>query len=341
MAEMKLAELAHLIEGEIFGDGSIIIRGVAGISEAGPGDLSFIHSPKYVSAIADCKASALIVSHDLDTDFRPLIRVANPYQAFAKAIGLLAGNLQQRIPGIHPTATIAVSARIAEDVCIGAHVVIDEGASLGRGTVLCPGVYVGPLCHIGENALIYPNVAINTQSVIGDNVILHSGTIIGSAMEPITMLGASEEAIPKVIIEDDVELGANCTVCLGSPATIIKHGTKLDNLVNVGPGACIEEECIIVAQVLLGAGVTIGRRATIAGQVAVHDKVKVGANSMVAAKSTVTKDVPPNSVVSGAPALPHELDMRLEAYMKRLPRIFERVHVIENRIFGNRGAGNA
>lgn len=343
MAEMKLADLARLIDGEVYGDGGVIIRAVAEVTEAGPGDISFIHNPKYVSAIPNCRASALIVSLDLETNFRPIIRAANPYQAFGQAMTLVAGGFQQRIPGIHPAATVAESARIADDVCIGANVVVDEGASIGRGSVLCPGVYVGPVCHIGENTLIYPNVAINTQSIIGDNVIIHSGTIIGGVMEKDDGQKQGDDGAPMamVVIEDDVELGANCTLCLGTPATTIKRGTKLDNLVYVGPGAVIEEECIIVAQVLLGAGAVIGRRATIAGQVAVHDKVKVGANSMVGAKSTVVSDVPPNSVVSGAPALPHDLDMRLEAYIKRLPRIFDRVNAIEQRIFGNRGAGNA
>lgn len=330
MAEMKIADLARQIDGDVVGDGSVVVTGVAGVAEAGPGDLSFIHSAKYIDAVKHSKASALIVSRELETDFRPLIRTANPYQAFAKAIGLLVELHQPPPPGIHPTATVAESARIADDASIGAHVVVEEGAVIGSGSVLRPGVYVGALCQIGDQALIYPNVTINTQCLIGDNVIIHSGTTVGAD----NGADETEAGTHRVLLEDDVEIGANCSICLGDPPTVLGRGTKLDNLVNIGPGATIEEECIIVAQVLVGAGAVVGRGATIAGQVSIQDGVKVGSSSMVAAKSVVTKDVPPNSVVSGAPAVPHALDMKLDAYMKRLPNIVDRIQRIESTLRG-------
>lgn len=322
-------ELARLVEGTFEGDGAVRISGVAGIAEAQPGDVSFVDAPKYAEGIERSKASALVVGPNLETTFRPLIRSKSPRLAFVKIMQLMVGQREKPEPGIHPAAEIGRGVRLGRDVSIQAHVTVGDGAVLEDEVVLYPGVYIGEGAWIGAGTLIYANVSIGPGVVIGRNVLIHSGTSVGAQLAG----EASDMAINSghTVLEDDVELGANCTVARGTveAPTVIGEGTKTDNLIHIAPSVRTGRHCILVAQVSLGRGVVVEDGATIAGQSIVADGVRIGRGAVVAGRSVVQADVPPGIQVSGAPAQPHDDDLRLAAHLRNLPATAARLAALE------------
>lgn len=329
MPKLKLGQLAALLEARLEGDPEVEIADVAPLGESEPGDLSFVANPKYIAQVQGCRASALIVSQDLQLDFRPLLRTDNPYLAFTQAIHIFHPTPTPPPPGIHPTAKVGQDCRLGERVCIQAYVHIGNKVSIGEGTVLYPGVNIGDGASIGEDCLIYPRVAIGPGVRIGHRAILHSGSVIGNQPGP---RGVTVE------IGDDVELGANLVVESGlNQPTRIGRGTKVDNLVFIGAEANIAEKCIIVAQVGLGEGAELEEQVTLAGQVAVGPGLKIGARATVAARSRVTTDLAAGQTYSGDPAQLHELEKRSKVYQHRLPGLFQRVEELEARLESSAG----
>lgn len=330
MPTISLKDLSNELGEPFEGDGSTLLQGVAEITTAKQGDLSFVANPKYVSKIPQTSASALIVPKDLETAFRPLIRSDNPYLTFTKALHWFHKQQRPTSGGIHPESQIATTARLGADVTIMAHAMIEDGAVLGDRVVIYPGVFVGAGARIGDDVTLYPHVSVYAGCEIQNLSIIHAGARIG-AVSGMTY----EEGKAPVFIGADVELGANVVVS-GDPVrtTSIGEGSKIDNLVQVGPGSSIGPHCIIVAQVSLGAGVEIGERVTIAGQVVVSENVKIGARSRIGAQSVVTGDVPPDSDYWGAPAQPHSQEKRQKVNLARLPRLFDKLKEIEEKLSG-------
>ena len=330
---MKLIELADAVDGRLEGDGEIEIARVAGIQEAGAGDVSFVDNAKYVAFVSQCKASALIVAEGLETSFRPLIRTANPYLAFTRAIDLLGGPRERPEPGIHPSAVIGSGVEIAPDAAVMANVVIEDGVSVESGAALYPGVVVGAGGRIGREAIVYPNVTLQADTVIGPRAIIHSGVTLG-AEAPET--GALPPPSPRVEIGPDVEIGANGTVVGGIRRTTrIGRGTKLDNLVHVDHDVVIGENTVVVAMVTIEPEATIGNRVTLAGQAGIKRGVSVGDGAIIGARSIVTRDVPGGEVWSGIPAISHDKEKRIKAAMMRLPKLYRRVQEIEDKLSGS------
>jgi len=331
-----LKEIARLIEGEVVGDGSIVITGVAGIKEARDGDITFLANPKYLPLLDKTGASAVITSREVEKTIKPIIRTENPSLAFAKMIASFTPNEATHPKGIHNTAILGKNAVFGKDVAVGPYTVIDDNVSIGDNTVIYSGCFIGHHSKIGPNSLIYPNVSIREGIIIGSRVIIHSGTVIGSDGFGFATINGVHHKIPQtgiVEIGDDVEIGANVTIDRARfDRTVIGNGTKIDNLVQIAHNVVIGENSIIVAQVGISGSTTVGRGVTIAGQAGLVGHIIIGDGAVLAARAGVTKSVPPNITVSGYPARPHGQAKRVNACIQNLPKLYEAMARLKNKI---------
>lgn len=331
-----LAEIAKLIDGEVVGDPNVVITGICGIKEAKEGDITFVANSKYYPLMNQTRASAIITSREVKNASKPIIRTDNPSLAFAKMVSLFAPNEVQYPKGIHSSAIIGKDVKLGENVAIHAYVVIEDKAEIGDNTIIYPFVYIGHYTKIGANCLIYPHVSIRERVSIGNRVCIHSGTVIGSDGFGFATVKGVHHKIPQigtVVIEDDVEIGANVTIDRARfGRTFIGKGTKIDNLVQIAHNVEIGENSIIVAQTGISGSTIIGKGVTLAGQSGIVGHITIGDNAIVAAQAGVTKSVPPNTCVSGYPAKPHHIAKRINACVQRLPKLFEIVKELKLKV---------
>jgi UDP-3-O-[3-hydroxymyristoyl] glucosamine N-acyltransferase len=332
----KLGELAVLVGGELEGDADLVIRGVAGIREAEPGEITFVANPRYEAFVPDTRASAILAGRKLHATI-PLIRTDDPYFAYFQVLNLFAGDTASRYPrGIHPQAAVDPGARIGADVSIGPFCHIAAGAVIGDGTTLVGGVHVGERAQIGARCLIYSHVTIREDCRIGDRVILQPGVVVGSDGFGYAKNGAVHHKVPQVgcvVIEDDVEVGANsCIDRATTGETRIKRGSKIDNLVQIAHNVVLGENVVLAAQVGISGSTEVGNDVVMGGQSGASGHVTIGDRAVVAARGAVTKSVPANTVVSGYPAREHSVARRILAHTAMLPELFKRVRDLERRI---------
>ncbi len=338
-----VAELAQRLNCQFQGDGNTAILGVTSLEGARRGDLVFCADPKYRDLLEKTEASAAIVPIGEKFDKIPTIRSEHPYVSFIKAIDLFYTPYSPE-PGIHPQAMVSSTAKIGKDVAIGAFVFIDDEVEIGDGSVLFPLVSVYPRVEIGENVVCHSFVSIREDCRIGNRVILHNGAVIGSDGFGFQRAkDGSHIKIPQkgiVIIEDDVEIGANTTVdraALGE--TIIRRGTKIDNLVQVAHSVEIGPNSILAAQTGIAGSSKVGKNFIAGGQVGIPDHITIGDDVIIAAKSGVTKNLPSGSFVSGSP----HLDIRtwrkawaaipkLYDLIREVRKLKERIKALENKI---------
>ncbi len=336
---VKLREINEMLGGELVGDGEVEISGVSGIKEANPGDITFLANPRYRSELSRTRASAVIVGRDVRNCYgKPFIRVDNPFYGFAKVLELFAPKPKSFKPGIDPTAIIGENVSLGENVVIQSHVYLGDNVRVGSETVIYPFVYIGDEVEIGSNTVIYPNVTIRERCRIGNGVIIHSGARIGTDGFGFAKVSDRHHKIPQigtVIIEDDVEIGANTTIDRATTtngATIIKRGTKIDNLVQIAHNVVIGENCLITAQVGIAGSTQVGNWVIFAGQSGSVGHVRIGDNVTVAARAGVTKDIPPNQFVSGFPAEPHTRELRVQAAIRKLPETVNQIKELEGKV---------
>lgn len=323
---MKLAEIAKILGGELIGD-DIEIKGVGSIDDAKEGDITFSLNGK---GIKTTKASAIIlkeINKEIDI---PIILLDNPKLGFCKLLSIFK---EERHPNtISKNASISENAKIGNNVAISDFAVISDGAKIDDETIIYPNVYIGRDVIIGKNTIIYPR-AVVMNARIGNNVIIHPGCVIGSDGFGYVQDNGKYVKMPHrggVIIEDDVEIGANTTIDRGTTGnTTIKEGTKIDNLVQIAHNCIIGKNCIIVAQVGIGGSVIIGDNVTIAGQAGISDHIRIGKGVIIAAKSGVIKDIKEGKVISGFPAREHKEEKRVYGFIQRLPQLVERVKKLE------------
>jgi len=330
-----LKELAEWVGGTVIGDGNVVISGVGAISEAHPGEITFIGSPKYLPMLSTTGASAVIVPPDVKQGDKPLLSVANPYLAFAKILTLFTQK-PYHPKGIDPQTWISPTARIGKDVTVYPFVCIGDRCSIGDRVTLYPGVSVGEDSSIGDESILHAHVSLYPGTVIGKRVILHSGVVIGSDGFGYVKEGKKNVKIPqvgRVEIEDDVEIGANTTVdraALGK--TVIHRGVKIDNLAQIAHNVVIGEDSIIVAQVGISGSTKVGSNVTLGGQAGLTGHITIGDNVMVAAKSGVMNDLAPNAAYMGAPAIPHREQMRVISATLKLPEMKKTLKEFEARL---------
>lgn len=336
---MTIQEIADLVGGEVEGDGKTAINGASGIKEAQPGDVTFLANSRYQSLLKETNATCVIVQPSVSVPKgKIVIRHESPSLAFAKIMEQLGPEPVNYPPGIHPTAVIGKDVRLGKDVSIQPHVVIEDGAVIGDNTGIGAGVFIGRDTHIGSDSFIYPRVVVREGISIGNRCIIHSGTVIGSDGFGYATVRGIHHKIPQigtVVIEDDVEIGANVTIDRARfDKTWIKKGTKIDNLVQIAHNVVIGENSIVVAQVGISGSTTIGNNVILAGQSGAAGHITIGDNAIVCGRAGVTKSVPVGQTVSGFPAAPHNKVKRLQALVNRLPKLYGKVLELEKRING-------
>jgi len=334
---MKLSEIAERLGGVLEGDGDLEIAAVAGLGEASEGDISFLSNPKYAAQVVETKASAVIVPEEWDRSAPcALLRVANSDQAFALAAELFYEAPPKPAPGVHPSAVVDESAQLGKGVSIGANCTIEAGVVIGENTVVSPNCYIGYKTVIGSDCFFHPLVSTREFAEIGNRVIIHNGTVVGSdGFGYAVQDDGSRTKIPqigKVVIEDDVEIGANTAIDRARfGKTRIGKGSKLDNLVQIAHNVVIGEHSVLCGQSGISGSTTIGARVIMAGQSGLAGHLTVGDGAIVGAQSGVMKDVPAKEFVFGSPAMPHLLAKKMIANTIALPKLKEKVRQLENK----------
>jgi UDP-3-O-[3-hydroxymyristoyl] glucosamine N-acyltransferase len=338
---MKLRDLAEALQCRLEGDGSLDIRRVCGIENAQPGDITFVDNPLYAPFLSTTRASAVILSASQplpasrDTPLA-VLRSDHPYMAFARAVAVFAPAIAPK-KGIDPQSAVAPDVSLGADVSIGPFVTIGAGASIGARTAIHAHVAIGPGARIGDECILYPQVSIRDRVTIGNRVILHDGVVVGSdgfgfAKQP----DGTHLKIPQtadVVIEDDVEIGANSTI--DRPAvgeTRICAGTKIDNLVHIAHGVSVGRRVIFAAQVGISGSTVVEDDVILAGQVGVAGHLTLGKGVMATAQSGIPSSIDAGQYVSGSPAIPHQDWLKSAAAYRQLPALRKRVAELEHRI---------
>jgi UDP-3-O-[3-hydroxymyristoyl] glucosamine N-acyltransferase len=333
---MKLAEIAERLRCELRGEGNGEITGVNSIDEAGPGELTFVANAKYLARLPTTKAAAVILALDAPEVSLPSLRTTNPYLAFAQALEIFYPPYTPP-EGIHPTAVIASSARIGAQASVGPYVVIGEDVTIGAGARIFAHVVIYPHVRIGQNFTAHAGVIVREGSQIGDRVVLQSGVVIGGdGFGYVPLPDGAIYKIPQtgvVVLEDDVEIGANTTIDRATVGkTVIRRGTKIDNLVQIGHGCDVGEGALLAAQVGLSGSTRLESGVRLGGQVGAAGHLTIGKNTMVAAQSGVPNDVPANSVIGGYPAVDVRDWRRYSAVLPKLPEMVRRLRRLEKQL---------
>ena len=332
---MKLKDLALAVNARLDGPGDIEITSVAGLHEATPGCVTFIAGNQYLKDLARSRATAAFVPLDAPPLQLPTLRVKNPKLAFAQALSLFF--VPPYVPvGISDKAAIGKDVHIGKEPSIHPFVTVADGARIGDRVTLYPGVSVGKDSAVDDDSVIHPQVSIGDRVTIGKRVIIHAGTVLGSDGFGFVTDGGRHHKIPQVggvVIEDDVEIGGNCTIdraTLGN--TVIKQGTKLDNQVHVAHNVTIGEHCLIAGQVGIAGSSTLGNHVVFGGQVAVKDHTVVGDRVMAGGKAVIAKDVEAGQAVAGFYAMPVREWLKVQAVLPRLPEMKKLITSLEQQV---------
>lgn len=331
------AQIAMLINGKVEGDPNRMVTSFGKIEEAIEGQLSFLANPKYEEYIYNTKASVIIINDSFSLKqpiTATLIRVPDAYSAFATLLSKYQEIMQQQLSGIQEPSYIAKTASYGDKVFIGAFAYLGENVKVGDSTKIFPNAYIGDNVTIGSNSIIHPGVKIYHDCKIGSNVIIHAGTIIGSdgfgfAPQP----DGSFKKVPQignVVIEDNVEIGANSTIdraTIGS--TLIKAGAKLDNLIQIAHNVEIGHSTVIAAQAGISGSTKIGNGVMIGGQAGIVGHIQLGDGAKVNAQSGVSKSIEPGKAVTGSPAYDYTAALRSQAVNRKLPELEKRVKELE------------
>ncbi len=335
---LTLGELRDHLGGELRGDPSVRLSGAASLGHAGPSDLSFALGHKHAPAALRSTAGALIVGRDLlDTlGDRPCLAVDNPHAAFARAVALLHPEPASEA-GIHPTAVVHATARVAAGASIGPHVVIGAEAEIGPGSRIDAGCVLGDGVSLGAGCRLYPNVSIYAGCRIGDRVILHAGCVVGSdgfglAREQDHWIKVPQ--IGRVVIGDDVEIGANTTIDRGAlDDTVIGSGAKIDNLVQIAHNCEVGEHTAIAGCAGIAGSTRIGRNCLIGGAAMILGHIEIGDGVTVSGASFIGKSIrEPGVYTSTQPQMPHNEWLKNAAQLRHLAEMRERIRALERQM---------
>jgi len=331
--DLTVAGLAGMLDCDYSGPGDTIITGCASLANGGPGDLVFVSHPKYMPDMQHCRAAAAIIPLDEEYARIPTIKAKEPQLAFVLIMEkYFPPTLPQ--PGIHPQAQIAPTAKIGSDVSIGAFAVIQDNTIIESGTTIFPMATIYPDVVIGRGCVIHSHVAIRERTRLGNKVIIHNGAKIGSdGFGYLQVQGKMPKKIPqqgKVIIEDEVEIGANSTIDRAAlDATIIRRGAKIDNLVQIAHNVVIGENCILMGQVGIGGSSRLGNNVIVGGQVGIADHLVIGDNVIIAAKSGVTNNIAAGSIIAGYPHLNIRDWRKTWASLPKVPELIKEVRKLK------------
>jgi UDP-3-O-[3-hydroxymyristoyl] glucosamine N-acyltransferase len=323
---MKLGELAARLGCQLEGPEDLEITGVAGMDEANAGEITFLSNLKYLAKLSATRAGAIIAGLDVDTLGKPVLRSIDPYMSFARALEVFYP--PPRPPaGIHPTAVIALDAKLGRNPSIGPYVVIEAGAEIGDDCVLMSFVMIYPGVKIGDHFFAHSHAVVRENVRIGNDVILQNGVVIGGdgfgfAPRPDGTFYKIVQA-GTVVIEDGVEVQSNS--CIDRAAvgeTRLRRGVKVDNLVQVAHGCDIGENSLLCSQVGIAGSAKLGRNVILTGQVGVAGHLTIGDHVIATPQTGVPNDVQPHTTISGSPAVDHMLWLKASAAYRRLPEMF-------------------
>lgn len=334
--DRTLAEVAARVGGTLEGSPDVRIGAVAGLEEAGPGDLTFFAHPRYRAALAATRAGAVLAPPDEPCpEGIAVVRVADPHLALQRVLEWFDPGPPAVAPGVHPTAVVHGSAELGEGVAVGPHAVVEASARLGARTTVGAGCYVGEGAELGPECYLYPHAYVGRGCVLGARVVLQPSAVVGSDGFGYAFTEGRYRRIPQlgiVVLGDDVEIGANACIdraTLGQ--TRIERGTKIDNLVQVAHNVAIGEDSALAAQSGVAGSTRLGKRVRLGGQAGLVGHIRVGDGAQAGAQAGVIGDIPPGVTVSGYPARPHQEAMRAEAAVRRLPELARRVRALEGR----------
>lgn len=335
--QFPASQIALIVNGRVEGDSQVTVSSFGKIEEAGRGQLSFLANPKYEEYLYTTSASIVIVNESFELKQAvnaTLIRVPDAYTAFATLLGKYQEIMQQQLTGIQQPSYIAGTATYGENVFIGAFAYLGENVKIGKNSKIYPNVFIGNNSVIGDNCIIHPGVKIYHETRIGNQVIIHAGTVIGSdgfGFAP--QADGSFKKVPQignVVIEDQVEIGANATIdraTIGS--TLIKSGAKLDNLIQVAHNVEVGHSTVIAAQAGISGSTKIGNGVMIGGQAGIVGHIQLGDGAKVNAQSGVSKSIEAGKAVTGSPAYDYTAALRSQAAARKLPELEKRVKELE------------
>jgi UDP-3-O-[3-hydroxymyristoyl] glucosamine N-acyltransferase len=334
-APVRLGDIAAAIGGDLVGAGDVAIAGVSSLDDAGPGDLAFVDGDRYAEAAGRSRAGALVLAQPLPGLPHAQIVVADPRYAFVRVVERFF-TAPRRPRGIAREVSRGADVEIGPDASIWPFVTLGNRVRLGARVTLYPGVFLGDDVTVGDDTTLHPSVTVRERCAIGARVIVHSGAVIGSDGFGYVPHGGRHHKIPqlgRVVIEDDVELGANVTVDRATfGCTLIRRGAKVDNLVQIAHNVTIGEHAVLAGQVGISGSTRIGAYVMVGGQAGFADHLEVGDRARVAAQAGVFRDVADDQMVSGSPALPHEVSGPIHGVILRLPELRNQLRRLEQRV---------
>lgn len=332
------AEIAAIVQPlSVKGVTAATVRGIASLSSARPGDLSFLGNPKYKTEVAATTASIVLLPPDYTGEpaaGQQFLFVEKPSVALAR----LCARIEQLLwpkpaPGIHPTAVVSAGAQIAATATVGPLCVIEDGAVIGERTHLQAQAFIGRNARIGADCWLMPRVSVATECVIGDRVRLQAGVVVGSDGFGYEFTQGRHEKVPQVgnvVIENDVEIGSNSTLDRARfSRTVVGEGTKIDNLVQIAHNVVIGKHCLICAQAGISGSTTIEDYVVLGGQAGIAGHLTIGKGSKADGQTGVNSDLPPGSFVKGSPCMSYNAEQRFNVLKKKLPDLFKRVDALE------------
>lgn len=335
--QFTAAQIAGIINGKIEGDANASVRSFGKIEEAQNEQLAFLANPKYEEYLYSSNAAVIIINDSLQLKqpvAATLIRVPDAYSAFATLLGTYQKMMQQQLAGVQEPSYVSKSASCGQNVFIGAFAYLGENVKVGNNTKIYPNVYLGNDVKVGDNSIIHPGVKIYHDCLIGNNVVIHAGTVIGSdgfGFAP--QADGSFQKVPQignVVVEDNVEIGANTTIdraTIGS--TIIKSGAKLDNLIQIAHNVEIGNSTVVAAQAGISGSTKVGKGVMIGGQVGIVGHINIGDGAKINAQSGVSKSIDPGKAVTGSPAHDYTSALRSQAISRKLPELEKRIKELE------------
>jgi len=332
---LRLDEIATRVGGVVHGDGALVIRGVATLERAGPEDLSFFMNPRYRKAAAASRAGAILARVGSGLAGRTWLESADPHLALARILDAFHPR-PVWVPGVSERASVAGSARLGTEVTVGPFAVIEDAVEIGDRAVVAAGAYVGAGSRIGAETVIFPRSVLYPGTLVGRRCLIHAGVVLGADGFGFATADGRHHKVPqvgRVVIEDDVEIGANTTVdraMLGE--TVVGEGTKIDDLVMVAHGVRLGRGCLIAAQCGIAGSSRLGDRVTLAGQAGVSGHLEIAPGTIVASKAAVYGDVEKGGMIAGIPATEHVRWKRSQALVARLPEIWAELRGLRRRV---------
>lgn len=339
---LTLAEAAEATGGKVLGDARVTFSRISPVHDAGPGDLALLADRRYAGGLEDCGGGALLVSDPLSGlpgGPRDRIVVPDAHRAMVTLLAMMYAVTPPE-PGVDAAAVVHPEAEVCATASVGPGAVIGAGAVVGSGSAVGANCTIGAGVEIGRECVLLPNVTVYPGSVLGDRVVVHAGARIGVDGFGYVLVEDEHVKVPQVggcVVEDDVEIGANCTIDRGSIGkTRIGAGSKLDNMVHIGHNVVIGTRSLVVAQVGIAGSTRLGEGVVLGGQAGVSGHLNIGAGARIGAQAGVISDIAPGQEVSGYPARDHRAYLKAMANLMRLPGVLKRVRRIERRLAGDK-----